>query len=64
MINRRFSFQVDVFPSKLDYANDYEEILASIQDMMTVLPWKYLRSTYQMGTTTLYHRLILEWFVL
>jgi hypothetical protein len=59
-----FSFQVEVFPSKLDYASDYEEILASVQDMMTGLAMEYLRSTYQMGTATPSLSTNLEWFVL
>ena len=59
-----FSFQVEVFPSKLDYASDYEEILASVQDIMTGLAMEYLRGTYQMGTTTPSPSTDLEWFVL
>ncbi len=62
---REFSFQVEVFPSKLDYASDYEEILASVQDIMTGLAVEYLRSTYQTGTTLAVPRSTdLEWFVL
>ncbi len=59
-----FSFQVEVFPSKLDYASDYEEILASVQDIMTGLGMEYLRGTYQMGTTIHSPSTDLEWFVL
>ncbi|CEO90487.1 restriction endonuclease-like protein [Syntrophaceticus schinkii] len=60
-----FSFQVEVFPSKLDYASDYEEILASVQDIMTGLAMEYLRSTYQTGTTfTVSQSTDLEWFIL
>ncbi|HHW61228.1 MAG TPA: DUF2357 domain-containing protein [Syntrophomonadaceae bacterium] len=59
-----FSFQVEVFPSKLDYATDYEEILASVQDIMTGLAMEYLRGTYQMGTITPSPPTDLEWFVL
>lgn len=60
-----FSFKVEVFPSKLDYASDYEEILASVQDIMTGLAMEYLRSTYQTGTTlTVSQSTGLEWFIL
>lgn len=59
-----FSFQVEVFPSKLDYASDYEEILADVQDIMTGLAMEYLRSTYQMGTIAPSPSSNLEWFVL
>lgn len=59
-----FSFLVEVFPSKLDYASDYEEILASVQDIMTGLAMEYLRATFQLGTTTAALATNLEWFVL
>lgn len=60
-----FSFQVEVFPSKLDYASDYEEILASVQDIMTGLAMEYLRSTFQTGTTLPVSKSTdLEWFTL
>ena len=59
-----FSFKVEVFPSKLDYSSDYEEILASVQDIMTGLAMEYLRSTYQTGTTlTVFQSTDLEWFI-
>jgi hypothetical protein len=45
-----FDFEVEVFPTKLDYASDYQQLLADIQDVLTALVMEYLRSTYQLGT--------------
>jgi uncharacterized protein len=44
-----FSFEVEVFPSKLDYASDYEQLLAEVQEMLTGLVFEYLRPTYRFG---------------
>jgi len=44
-----FSFEVEVFPAKLDYFTDYREILAEVQEMLTGLALEYLRATFQMG---------------
>lgn len=44
-----FSFEVEVFPSKLDYATDYQQILAEVQEMLTGLALEYLRATFQLG---------------
>jgi hypothetical protein len=43
-------FEVEVFPSKLDYKSDYQEIVADVQDILTGLAFDYLRSTFQLGT--------------
>jgi uncharacterized protein len=55
------SFEVEVFPSKLDYREDYEQILAEVQDMLTALAFEFLRSTH----TSAQHRegppTALEW---
>lgn len=42
-------FEVEVFPSKLDYVDDYQEILADVQELLTGLAVEYLRSTYHQG---------------
>lgn len=47
-----YDFEVEVFPSKLDYAADYNALLADMQDIMTGLVLQYLRSTYQLGFVT------------
>ncbi len=47
-----FDFEVEVFPSKIDYTWDYEALLADLQDIITALVLSYLQSTYQMGLTT------------
>ncbi len=44
-----FSFEVEVFPAKLDYMTDYQQILAEVQDILTGLALEYLRATFQLG---------------
>ena len=46
---RMVDFEVEVFPTKVDYESDYQEILADIQSILTGLAYEYLRSTYQLG---------------
>lgn len=47
-----YDFEVEVFPSKLDYAADYNFLLADLQEIMTGLVLAFLRSTYQSGFVT------------
>lgn len=47
-----YDFEVEVFPSKLDYAADYNVLVADLQDILTSLVLTYLRSTYQLGFVT------------
>jgi len=47
-----YDFEVEVFPSKLDYAADYTVLVADLQDILTGLVLEYLRSTYQLGFVT------------
>lgn len=47
-----YDFEVEVFPSKLDYAADYNVMVADLQDILTGLVLEYLRSTYQLGFVT------------
>ncbi len=47
-----FEFCVEIFPSKLDYKQDYEEILSEVQEIMTGLALEYLRSTFRYGGTS------------
>jgi uncharacterized protein len=44
-----FDFEVEIFPTKLDYATDYVELLAEVQDILTGLVVEYLRATFQYG---------------
>ncbi len=44
-----FDVEIEVFPTKLDYETDYEELLAQVQSILTGLAFEYLRSTYQLG---------------
>jgi hypothetical protein len=45
-------FEVEVFPSKLDYETDYQALTAEVQELLTGLVVEYLRSTYQRGDAT------------
>jgi hypothetical protein len=47
-----YAFEVEVFPSKLDYAADYDALVADIQDIMRGLVLEYLRSTTKSGFAT------------
>ncbi|MFO0914390.1 MAG: DUF2357 domain-containing protein [Pirellulales bacterium] len=67
LVNRRaeVDFEVEVFPTKVDYESDYRQILADVQEVLTGLAYEYLRSTYQLGKarpTTKPTRL--EWLIL
>lgn len=42
--------EVEVFPTKLDYASDYDTLLTDVQEILTGLAVEYLRSTYRLGT--------------
>jgi hypothetical protein len=60
-----FDFEVEVFPSKLDYASDYEQLLAETQEMLAGLVFDYLRSTYRFGVGAPAHRPTrVEWLTL
>lgn len=47
---REFEFEVEVFPTKLDYENDYAQIVAEVQEILTGLALEYLRGTFQQGS--------------
>jgi uncharacterized protein len=60
-----FDFEVEVFPSKLDYANDYEQLLAETQEMLAGLVFDYLNSTYRFGLgAQVQHPTRIEWLTL
>lgn len=60
-----FDFEIEVFPTKIDYYSDYEKILADVQEIMTGLAMEYLKSTYQLGTKIELHKTSnIEWLVL
>lgn len=42
-------FEVEVFPSKLDYEQDYTQLSAETQEILTGLVLEYLRSTFHPG---------------
>ncbi len=43
---RELTFEVEVFPSKIDYREDYEQILAEVQDLLTALAFDFLKATH------------------
>lgn len=47
-----YDFEVEVFPTKVDYAADYDVLLADIQEILTGLVVEYLKSTFQLGFVT------------
>ena len=47
--NRTLDFEVEVFPTKINYKEDYQDIVADVQSILTNLAYEYLRSTYQLG---------------
>ena len=49
---REYEFEVEVFPSKLDYVADYDAMVADIQDFLPGLVLEYLRSTFKLGFAT------------
>ncbi|MHB8135050.1 MAG: DUF2357 domain-containing protein [Anaerolineaceae bacterium] len=58
-------FEIEIFPSKLDYFNDYQQILADIQNVFRGLAFEYLRSTYLKGSRVRVPQPTdLEWLVL
>lgn len=58
-------FEVEVFPTKLDYKSDYEKLLAETQDYVYGLIYEYLRSTYSLSKPILEKRSgNLEWLLL
>lgn len=58
-------FEVEVFPSKVDYESDYKQILADIQEILTGLAYEYLRATFQLGQAVSSSKPSrLEWMIL
>lgn len=58
-------FEVEVFPSKLDYAEDYTRLVAETQAILTGLVLEYLRSTFQLGQAArVTETTQLEWLIL
>lgn len=44
-------FEVEVFPSKIDYKSDYDQMLAEVSNFLMGLALEYLRATYRAGDT-------------
>ncbi len=60
-----FSFTVEVFPSKLEYRQDYEDMLGEVQEVLTGLALEFLKSTYNLGTPEPHPDATgLEWLIL
>ncbi len=45
-------FEVEVFPSKIDYKSDYDQMLAEITNFLMGLSLEYLKATYRSGQVT------------
>ncbi len=59
------SVTVEVFPSKLDYLDDFEEMLADIQRLDRALPLRYFDSTYRRhGTDSSAEPIPLDWLAI
>jgi hypothetical protein len=53
---------VEVFPTKLDYENDYYELLADVQNFVTGLAFRYVGATYRsVGTGPAAKQANVEW---
>lgn len=60
-----FEFEIQVFPSKLDYEQDYFNMVADVQDILSGLALEFLRSTFSTGqTVNNMKNTTLEWVVL
>lgn len=45
-------FVVEVCPSKINYRDDFDQMVARVQDLATGLALEYLRATYHLGAAT------------
>ena len=60
----QLDFELEVFPTKIDYETDYQEILSQVQEILTSLAYEFLRSTHQLGKLDMNRRPSrLEWLV-
>ncbi|MHB8899786.1 MAG: DUF2357 domain-containing protein, partial [Thermoguttaceae bacterium] len=58
-------FEVEVFPTKVDYESDYKQLLADVQEILAGLAYEYLRATFQLGQAVSASKPSrLEWLVL
>ncbi len=48
-----FDFAIEVFPTKLDYKSDYEQLVAETQDYISGLVFEYIRSTFKLSLPVL-----------
>lgn len=55
------SLLVEVFPTKIDYATDYERIVEDISTASRALALEYLRATYRTGSLATTEATELEW---
>ncbi len=59
------TFEIEVFPSKLDYKADYDRLLADVREILAGMVWEYLRSTYRLGSAMPTGKAtIIEWLTL
>ncbi|HEY8451852.1 MAG TPA: DUF2357 domain-containing protein [Natronosporangium sp.] len=62
--NESVSMTLEVFPRKLDYVEDYAEMLSAVSSASRALALAYLRSTYRSGSTVSGEQSDLEWLTL
>lgn len=43
---KNYTFEVEVYPTKLEYKEDFQQMLAEVQDILAGLAFEYLKSTY------------------
>jgi len=60
-----FDFIVEVFPTKLDYKSDYEQLVAETQDYVAGLVFEFIRSTFKLSMPVLAKQSsTVEWLLL
>lgn len=60
-----FDFEIEVFPTKLDYKSDYQQLIAETQNYIAGLVYEYLRSTFRLSIPKLETQTSrVEWLVL
>jgi hypothetical protein len=60
-----FEFVTEVYPTKLDYKSDYEQLVAEVQEYIAGLVLEFIRSTFKLSLPTLRHQSsTVEWLLL
>lgn len=63
--NKSIALTIEVFPAKIDYKTDYEELLSDISGASRALAFEYLRATFRGGQSLeVSNRTTLDWLLL